>query len=584
MEYIFDQCIHGYSDRKGHHKIASSCSLSYQSEQTMLRMSDRSGSICNGFEEYITLYELASDHYYALSKTWEATEISRPGCVWTHTILFKKDWKNDILDLYTLVKYFKHPLKPKQIKVSSYEKSLSIPVQDVTKNNYLSSTDISKKKSILVCLNDKNPQKTILVMAKNANIYEKLIFEIWNSLKDFTFCTGSLAIREIDKTPLKVQVVPSKLFYRSDVYFIDENNQIETDNRDTIDLCLFLEKMKAGDPILDHLIYLVKVRYPNDFTKLINDAIDRLKHEKGILFNEIDFFKVYLKHQQYFDPNRHGLSKETEISKQTSHIIKELKLFLSKHYSNKTDIESDIRIFFEWKNSKESLSSIIEILQKYYPDQNQKKELKNAFLGKMRRYLKNCPEFSFFVELSKYSNKAFKSQISKKAFDIKDLSLQERVTDFWRISSQVERYELIHTFLKNRIQEDQNDFSKSMLYKVIEIIDLETFIQLICNSKYDFNTNQRKYLCYIILNFNITFYKPLWKKLQHNDTELKQYIVESFGQPPDMQKIDYAEQPVQNFDVTENTNSKIENIQVNDRQFFGSNAMLIHLSQLTNSK
>lgn len=54
----------------------------------MLVMSDASGpGIAQTGVSYLTGYPLQEAGLYALSKTWSAPEMPRPGCVWTHTLL-----------------------------------------------------------------------------------------------------------------------------------------------------------------------------------------------------------------------------------------------------------------------------------------------------------------------------------------------------------------------------------------------------------------------------------------------------------------------------------------------------------------
>lgn len=54
----------------------------------MLVMSDVSGpGVASLGLPYLTGYPLTESGLYALAKTWPAPEMSRPGCVWTHTVL-----------------------------------------------------------------------------------------------------------------------------------------------------------------------------------------------------------------------------------------------------------------------------------------------------------------------------------------------------------------------------------------------------------------------------------------------------------------------------------------------------------------
>ena len=85
-ELVLHQALHGYSE--GHRLLESSIPIPDDLKRLMQRMSDLSGSsVINGFQDYLTGYPLSSLNAYALAKTWYAPEMSRPGCVWTHTFV-----------------------------------------------------------------------------------------------------------------------------------------------------------------------------------------------------------------------------------------------------------------------------------------------------------------------------------------------------------------------------------------------------------------------------------------------------------------------------------------------------------------
>ena len=81
-----EQTLHGYSD--GHRLIDGSFKLPQPLARTMLVLSDASGSGSRiPSEGYLTGYPLAEAGKYVLARTWAAPEMSRPGCVWTHSLL-----------------------------------------------------------------------------------------------------------------------------------------------------------------------------------------------------------------------------------------------------------------------------------------------------------------------------------------------------------------------------------------------------------------------------------------------------------------------------------------------------------------
>ena len=81
-----DQTLHGYSE--GHRLIEGSFKLPQPDARTMLVLSDASGSGSRiPPDGYLTGYPLAEVGKYVLARTWAAPEMSRPGCVWTHSLL-----------------------------------------------------------------------------------------------------------------------------------------------------------------------------------------------------------------------------------------------------------------------------------------------------------------------------------------------------------------------------------------------------------------------------------------------------------------------------------------------------------------
>lgn len=86
MSVKVHQALHGYSE--GHRQLACSATLSSKDARLLLVMSDVSGPGVAGIGiPYLTGYPLTDSGLYALSMTWPAPEMPRPGCVWTHTLL-----------------------------------------------------------------------------------------------------------------------------------------------------------------------------------------------------------------------------------------------------------------------------------------------------------------------------------------------------------------------------------------------------------------------------------------------------------------------------------------------------------------
>ena len=102
-----EQLLHGYNN--GHHLIAGSVSLPLLDADLMSYLSDWSGYVnpVDKDTSYLTAYPLAESHSYVIAKSWYADEMSRPGCVWTHSLVVKLDTLGQYTNFYDLLKLFK---------------------------------------------------------------------------------------------------------------------------------------------------------------------------------------------------------------------------------------------------------------------------------------------------------------------------------------------------------------------------------------------------------------------------------------------------------------------------------------------
>ncbi len=208
---VIHQSLHGYSE--GHRLLESSFKLPDDLTRLMLRMSDLSGpSIVRGFEEYITGYPLASINAYALAKTWYASEMPRPGCVWTHTLVIPIQTLSMIPSLITLVELFKRP-RGEAIR-GQYSDDLTI---DDVYSAKIISPDVMSAMTLgqLFWSYYENRGPSVLA-AQTSKEFEQIIFALWSQqwprLRcEFTFCTGSLSARKMIDRAFDVQCVPTTL-------------------------------------------------------------------------------------------------------------------------------------------------------------------------------------------------------------------------------------------------------------------------------------------------------------------------------------------------------------------------------------
>ncbi|WP_244135716.1 hypothetical protein [Burkholderia seminalis] len=106
--FKFDQVVHGYRD--GHRLLATSVVLDVEAADAMALTSDLLTSrSLRPTEHYITAYPLKSGHKYVIACTWPAPEMSRPGCVWTHSLILDYVTVSKIDDADFIVSLFRRP-------------------------------------------------------------------------------------------------------------------------------------------------------------------------------------------------------------------------------------------------------------------------------------------------------------------------------------------------------------------------------------------------------------------------------------------------------------------------------------------
>ncbi|GAB5548119.1 MAG: hypothetical protein SangKO_078790 [Sandaracinaceae bacterium] len=200
------QALHGYRD--GHELLATSDdAISARGRRTMLALSDLSGDgVTSSFSQYLTGYPIAQEGKYAFACTWYADEMRRPGCVWTHTLMIAFSDLAAIEDLGDLRAHFRRPTSSKHF--GTYERQIRHQF-----GHGPSEVNVDAPLAAAVISALYGDQRPTLVPAASTNEHEELVLRIWSQQwprlrRSFTFCTGSLSPRSLDKQPLDLQVVP----------------------------------------------------------------------------------------------------------------------------------------------------------------------------------------------------------------------------------------------------------------------------------------------------------------------------------------------------------------------------------------
>jgi hypothetical protein len=222
------QTLHGYNG--GHKLLRSSLTLPPVVQREMVILSDLSGpNASSTLEPYYTGYPVPALRRYAFAKTWLAPEMSRPGCVWTHTLLIDTADLARIYDLRRLRQHFVRPDSPELIR--RYERPFEWDMD---------SHDLEDSKPIhpyvlteLIAALYGFPEKPVVLSIADRVMAEDMTLAVWSQQwprmrQEFSFCTYSLSDRSRTGIRFDLQVIPPRLtreFRRasSEIVLIDED-------------------------------------------------------------------------------------------------------------------------------------------------------------------------------------------------------------------------------------------------------------------------------------------------------------------------------------------------------------------------
>ena len=223
---MIHQALHGYSN--GHDLLASSLTLPREQRSILSQLTDLSGPApVQGFDGYISGYSLTGE-VYVLSKTWYATELPRPGCVWTHSLLLTRDELHS-RDLLSLTRLFRRPNSRKEF--DQYAAVLDPPDPTWTASTVIGQRELATV--IRPMYGD--PGVRVCVPTDSATALEGSFLAIWNqqwpALRwEFAFTTGMLGRGGTRRFDLQgIPVRNRRFFLESDEFIIVD----DTDSHDT---------------------------------------------------------------------------------------------------------------------------------------------------------------------------------------------------------------------------------------------------------------------------------------------------------------------------------------------------------------
>ena len=213
---VIHQALHGYSD--GHRLLRSSLRLGRVAERELAILTDLSGSTGGeSFQSYLTGYPVPGEEFYALSRTWPAPEMPRPGCVWTHTLLIGFKALREIRQLAGLCEFMRFP--EDSTDFSAYENPIdadALTTRWRAPNSNPSEREYAAAIAQALYLPEPHP---IAFVVEEASEVETALLAIWSQqwrslAQRFRFCTGAINPRTVGGRAFDIQFVP-RAFLRS---------------------------------------------------------------------------------------------------------------------------------------------------------------------------------------------------------------------------------------------------------------------------------------------------------------------------------------------------------------------------------
>lgn len=440
-----EQTLHGYDE--GHRLLASSTKLSSIEQKYLLELSDLSGHLVEGFDEYLTAYPIPNSKKFAFSKTWYAYEMQRPGCVWTHTLLFNHA---DFPDFYNFQGLLKFLQRPQRGKYEKYNKTL---MPDENSNSHqidfaqiINLDTLSEEIKLLTYANVfhhlyERVNKIILI-AENASVYEKFILSVWsqmwNSLRNrFSFCTGSLSNKTIKGEEFTLQVIPPQ---NLSLFQYEISNTISSERN--INKIVFLENNQLRSD------FLQLERYRKIYQSFHQLYSNEFQIEEDKL---IDFVWHYGKKMQPFRKNFGWLVKFYELINEPN-------------------------------KNLEKIDEITKALATKFPEKSEQPELKLLLFGNPKLFNKSVDilKNSLFIKPLAEEDVLLEYLLITPyldCIDVKSLKVTERFNSIWKDSATKGHKLLEKAFKSNKLNEIKKEFFKTSA-KFITPFQLEKLFEL----------------------------------------------------------------------------------------------------------
>lgn len=177
----------------------------------MLVMSDVSGpGVASLGLPYFTGYPLAESGMYALARTWPAPEMSRPGCVWTHTVLIGFADLAALASPSAIAELLQRPTT--KTPADFYSKDVVVEPQDHFVGRPLS-PEASSWFATLASAVYEHPDAQVWARRSEGEDVDDAVLRLWDQQwprlkRSFRFCTLTSRDRSQEGMPFDLQLTP----------------------------------------------------------------------------------------------------------------------------------------------------------------------------------------------------------------------------------------------------------------------------------------------------------------------------------------------------------------------------------------
>lgn len=158
---------------------------------------------------YLSCYPLVDSPFYVVAKTWYASEIERPGCVWTHSLLIDLSSLTSFFDFIAILVMFR---RPDGNNIESYTEPMVI--DNLRERDYLEvNYDAMPSLNYWLFLLFRRQEPLLLTYQREALVSQRFILSLMNHvpkamLQGMSLCSGTGRLRKFDNEIFDFQLTP----------------------------------------------------------------------------------------------------------------------------------------------------------------------------------------------------------------------------------------------------------------------------------------------------------------------------------------------------------------------------------------